>query len=516
MASPKRVYTEEEMAVMRYQLLANEKKRRARVEIIQNSFSEFIKQTFKTVSPGAVYHHNWHIDAIAEHLEAVRRGELQRLIINMPPRQLKSISTAVAFPAWLLGHDPTTQIMCGSYAAKLANKHSLDTQLVLGTGWYQNVFPDVAIDPRQGRSDKFVTTQRGHRIAVSTGSMATGEGADVIIIDDPTNPLQAESDAERETANDWFDQTITSRLNDKNTGAFVIVMQRLHEDDLSGHLLEKGGWEHLKLQAVAEETKTISIGSFKKTVKKGELLDPVRLSPKVLEQTKKDMTAYGYAGQMQQNPAPDEGGILKKKWWKPWPEGRDLPFCDYIIQTLDTSFGEKETADLSVILTWGLFKATGDDGEKRTSCILLDAEWDIWEYPELKKNAIASYNSHMPDKVVIEFKASGQSLLQDMRRAGVPVRKFKVEHDKVYRANVSSVMLEKGHVYYPEGREWAAEVIRHCAVFPNGKYFDIVDAATVAWLYIRKRFWLNLPDDDSANDRQVDAPPNKKIKGYGA
>lgn len=501
------------LLVDRYRMLKYEQKIREDNERLRNDFSHFIRQCFKTVSPGHKYHHNWHIDAIAEHLEACRRGELRRLIINMPPRQMKSICTAISWPAFLIGHNPATQIMCGSYSQALAKKHSLDTQLVIGSEWYQSVFPEVEIDPRQADKGKFVTTQRGHRMAVSTGSTATGEGGDFIIIDDPTNPLQAMSDAERNTANEWFDQTITSRLNDKETGVMVVVMQRLHEEDLSGHLLEKGGWHHLCLQAKAEKKTFITLGNYKRVVEKDELLDPKRLSQKILDETRKDMTAYSYAGQYQQNPAPDEGGILKKGWWRRYP-GENPPVCDYIIQFWDTAFLEDQEADYSACTTWGIFMATGYDKKERAACILLDCEYDHWSYPDLKKQALASYKHHRPDKVVIEFKASGQSLFQDMRKLGLPVSRFKVEKDKVYRANVASPVLEKGHVFYME-RDWAETVIKECAQFPNGKNDDIVDTCTMAWLYLRKRFWLELPDDGTANDQLTQMRKRKRKAFYG-
>lgn len=495
------------------ELLTLEERRRGRDAVLRQSFVEFTKQVFKTVSPAATYNHNWHIEAICEYLEACRRGEIRRLIINMPPRSMKSITCTVGWPAWLMGHEPGTQIIAGSYAASLAQKHSMDTQLVMNSRWYNRVFENIHIDPRQADKRKFVTTERGHRLAVSTGSQATGEGADFIIIDDPTNPAQAASDAERETANNWFDQTITSRQNDKNTACMVVVMQRLHEEDLSGHLLDKGGWTHLNLQAKAEEKRIISIGNFRKVIQEGELLDPVRLSQKVLDETESDMGAYPYAGQYQQNPAPDEGGILKKKHWRKWLKDTP-PSCDYIIQTLDTAFEEKEENDYSVITTWGIFMSMGLDGKERAGVMLLNCVYDHWSYPDLKIAAIKEYKLFKPDKVIIEKKASGMSLLQDLRKMGYPVVPFSVAKDKVYRANVASPVLEKGHVFYME-RDWSKKVIKECAVFPNGANDDIVDTCTMAWLYLRKRFWLELEEDEALKDRMPTRKKKQKKKGYG-
>lgn len=468
-------------------------------EKTKDDFHQFIRTSFKTVDPGHKFHDNWHIEAIAEYLEACRKKQVKRLIINMPPRSLKSICTAVSWPAYIMGHNPAAQIMCGSYSQRLAQKHSLDTQLIIGSRWYKSCFPDVKIDPRQADKTKFITTSRGHRIAVSTGSTATGEGGDYIVIDDPTNPIQAASDVERQNANEWFSQTITSRLNDPKDGVIVVVMQRLHEMDLSGFLLDKGGWEHLNLQAVAERRTIVSVGNYNHIIEKGDYLDEVRLSEDVLEQKRRDMTAYGYAGQYQQNPAPDEGGILKKKHWRRWPKDTP-PDCFYIIQVMDTAFEDNEDADESVITTWGLFNCVGLDGEERVGCIILDCEHGQWEYSELKKVALQQYRMHQPDKIIIEKKASGMSLIQDLRRMRLPVTPFKVAKDKVFRAHMASPVLEKGHVWYMK-RDWSDEVIKQCATFPNATYDDIVDTCTTSWLYLRKRFWLQMDDDDAASDK---------------
>ncbi|MGZ8432789.1 MAG: phage terminase large subunit [Candidatus Binatia bacterium] len=506
----------QERALERYKLIEMQKKLRERYSDLRINLPEFIKQTFRTVSPAHEYEHNWHVDAIAEYLNACERGEVRRLIINMPPRSLKSISVAVSWPAFLLGHNPSTQIISSSYSKSLSDKHSIDSRAVINSRWYGNVFPDTKISREKSSVAKFITTARGHRMSVSIGSNVTGEGGDFIIVDDPHNPKQAASDAERQHALDYFDQTLTSRANNKKTAVFVVVMQRLHEMDLTGHLLEKGGWEHLNLRAVAENSHTIHIGNFFREVKKGEFLHPSRLDKAVLEETEREMGKFAYAGQYQQNPSPDEGGILKKKSWRKWL--RDTPpVCDMVFQTLDTSFGESEENDLSVILTWGIFKHAGidpKDPEEKASLILLDAEFDTWEYPELKRTALASYKYHTPDRIIIEFKASGQSLLQDLRKMRLPVQKFKVEKDKVYRANISAPILDSGHVFYMD-RDWAKRVIHDCAVFPNGKYKDIVDAVTMAFLYVRKRFWMALPEDGSADDSIPYQRPKKPRVLYG-
>lgn len=483
----------------------------------KNNFPTFLRSVFRTVSPGAEYHHNWHIDAISEHLMAAQRGEIRRLLINMPPRSLKSISVAVAWPAWLLGQDPSVQIMCGAYSQGLSYKHSVDTRNVIQSEWYRKVFPETILSHDQNEKGKFTTTKRGQRMAVSVGSTATGEGGDFLILDDPTNPEQAVSDAERETANRWFKNTFTSRLNDKSTGVIVVVMQRLHEEDVSGMLLAKGGWTHLNLEAQATEDKTISIGKFKREIKKGDLLDSVRLSKDVLEEVKRDMTAIGYAGQYQQNPTPDDGGILKKKHWRKWPS-EEPPVCVSIIQCYDTAFGQKETNDFSARTTWGVFMAKGRDADDklRPSVILLDSMEKRLDYPELKTEVIESARIYEPDVILIEDKASGQSLIQDLNKVGdLTIRAIKVDGtDKVMRANIAAIVLERGAVWYME-RDWAKNVINQCAKFPNAKHDDIVDTCSMAWLYLRKRWWINVPDDDTGQNNLVaENRPQKSFYGH--
>ena len=215
--------------------------------ILRQDLASFTAKVFHTVDPGTRYLDNWHVHLICEYLAACSRGEITRLVINLPPRHLKSICVSVAWPAWLMGHDPAARIMAASYSRELSVRHALDFRLVLASPWYRRLFPGLCVAPDQNEKHRLQTTARGHRIATSVGGAATGEGAGVLIVDDPHNPRQALSAAMRESALDWFDQTYSSRLDDKKRGVIVVVMQRLHERDLTGHLLAKGGWEHLCL-----------------------------------------------------------------------------------------------------------------------------------------------------------------------------------------------------------------------------------------------------------------------------
>jgi hypothetical protein len=285
-------------------------------QILRQSFPHFVRRVFQTVSPGTVYEHNWHIELICAHLEACARGDITRLIINMPPRMLKSITVSVAWPAWLLGHFPNKRIMVASYAQSLSIKHSVDTRLVMQSAWYQALFAHTKISRDQNEKDKFVTTARGHRIAVSVGSAATGEGGDILIVDDPLNPLQAMQHSARSHANNWFDHTFVSRLNNKKTGAIILVMQRLHADDLSGYLLRKGGWHHLCLPAIAPETSEYHMGNFHYTRQKGALLQPAREDAVLLKRAESELGSSHFAAQYQQQPIAESSAMLKREWFK--------------------------------------------------------------------------------------------------------------------------------------------------------------------------------------------------------
>lgn len=283
-------------------------------ELERRNFSRFFKKAFRIVQPADPYLHNWHVDCISEHLMAMYDGELQRLIINIQPRALKSLMVSTAFPAWLMGKNPATQIICASYAQSLAEKLSVDTRLIIESDWYKSVFPNTIIADDQNQKKKFQTTARGHRIATSVGGTLTGEGGEWLIWDDPLKPDEALSDVMRDNANQWIDQVFMSRANNPKTAKFLGIMQRLHEQDVTGHLLDKGSWHLLKLPTIAEKKTVIQIRDFKKVREEGELLHPVRENEEGVLLKRKDLGEYGFAGQYQQRPVPLGGGEFKLDW----------------------------------------------------------------------------------------------------------------------------------------------------------------------------------------------------------
>lgn len=436
--------------------------------LLRYRLAAFTRKVFNTVDPGAAYKHNWHIDLIAEYLEACTRREITRLIINIPPRSLKSISVTVAWPAWLLGHTPAERVLAASYAESLSLKHSTDCRLIIQSDWYRRIFPQTILAGDQNEKRKFVTTARGQRFATSVGASAVGEGGNFLIIDDPLSPAQALSDKERVTANTWFDQTFYSRLDDKQNGVIVLVMQRLHADDLSGHLLAKGGWEHLCVPLVAETKTIIDFGRVKVTREPGELLHPNRMDAAAVEREKTELGSYAFAGQYQQRPAPAEGGIFKATWFKRYDKPREK--YQRIVQSWDTAIKADQIHDPSVRTVWGVHEAGYD---------LLHVMVKRLEYPDLKRTLYSDAEAWKADAILVEDKGSGQQLIQDARReTTLPVIAILPMADKTTRASAVSATVEAGKVFLPTHATWLTDYESEMLTFPNATHDDQVDSTT--------------------------------------
>jgi len=276
--------------------------------ILQNDFCSFIRAIFPVVSPGAAFAPNWHVEAIAYQLTRALKGEIKRLIITVPPRSLKSICASVAFPAFVLGHDPTRRIICVSYAEALARKHANDCRALMRSTLYHRLFRNTLISNAKDTELEFATTRGGNRLATSIGGTLTGRGGNLIVIDDPLKPQDAYSEAARENAKQWYSNTLLSRLDDKTKDAIIVVMQRLHLDDLVGHLLEQEGWTHLNLPAIAESEFRVPLGPGRYHLRRvGELLHPEREPREVLDEFKRSMGSLDFAAQYQQEPVAEGG-----------------------------------------------------------------------------------------------------------------------------------------------------------------------------------------------------------------
>jgi|TARA_R110001592_G_scaffold6922_1_gene38192 predicted phage terminase large subunit-like protein len=425
---------------------------------------------------------------------------------------MKSISVAVALPAWTWTIQPEKRFLFASYASSLSVRDSVKCRRLISSPWYQDHFGDkFVLTGDQNQKQRFENDKTGMRIATSVDGALTGEGGDIIVIDDPHNVREAESSAVREGVLEWWDQAMQTRLNDPKTGAFVIIMQRVHENDLTGHILanEHDDWDHLCLPARYEvghpsETKS-KLNFTDPRTKEGELLWPERIDETTLTKLERSLGTYASAGQLQQRPMPKGGGILRSEWWVPW-ESDDLPEIEYVMQSYDTAFSTKEKSSYSARTTWGVFRKNG-----QINVIVIEMWYDRVTYPELRTLAQEAYEEWQPDAVMIEKKASGQSLLQDLRMAGVPVIEYNPDRDKEARAHASSALLEDGRIYFPANKKWAKDLIDICAAFPAGDNDDIVDTCTQAWLRLRKGWFIS-----HSTDYEDDEPTEtKRITLYG-
>jgi len=487
------------------QLLSTLTLEKVHAETYRRSLKAFTKAAWPTIEPASDYVSGWHLDAISDHLQAVVEGDIKRLIINVPPRHSKSISTAVLLPAWTWTHQPHKKFLYASYAASLSIRDSTKCRRLIDSPWYQAHFGDkFHLTGDMNQKSRFENSENGIRLSTSVSGSLTGEGGHIIVLDDVHNVVEADSAKVREGVLDWWDQAMQTRLDDPKTGAFVIIMQRVHEQDLTGHVLanELGDeWDHLMLPAryeIGHPTPMRStLGFTDPRTKEGELLWPARFGEKELSTLERSLGSYAAAGQLQQRPSPKGGGILKASWWVPW-ESEELPEIEHVLQSWDTAFEGKESSSFSARTTWGVFRHKG-----AMCAIVLEAYWDKPSYPELRKIAQEAYDEWEPDVVLIEKKASGQSLLQDLRMAGVPVLAYSPDRDKVARAHASSALLEDGRIYYPSDKKWAKELIEIISAFPAHPNDDVVDTCTQAWLRLRKGWFLEHstdPEEDEINE----------------
>ena len=449
--------------------------------VLRQDFNAFIEKCYYQLNPTGVFLPNWHLEAMAAKLEDCRWRESRRVILTVPPRHLKSIAASVALVAWWLGHDPTAQILCASYGQDLADKHALDCRAVMQSLWYQRIFKTRLSEEKQAVHD-FETTAKGFRMATSIGGVLTGRGADVVIIDDPLKPDEAVSDVRRRAANEWYDNTLYTRLNDKHTGCIIIVMQRLHEDDLVGHVLGQESWEVVAFPAIAEvdERHVIetAFGTYTHVRKAGEALHPERESLETLKNIRQTLGDYNFAGQYQQVPAPLGGGMVKRKWLQTYEPNQLPEKFDQIVQSWDTANSVSELSNYSVCTTWGI---------KAKNIYLLHVLRKRLEYPDLKRAVREQENLREATVVLIEDKASGTQLIQELNQEGPhDITAYKPDGDKVMRMHAQTATIENGRVLIPKEAPWLDDYLHELVNFPNGKYSDQVDSTSQALDWIKQ------------------------------
>ena len=524
-------------------------------EEMRRSFREFVKGAWHVVEPGKVFKSGWHIDAICDHLTYVSLGDIDDLVINIPPRHSKSTIVAVMWPAWEWTWKPETQWLFATYALALTLRDSVKCRRLIQSPWYQERFGTAfSLSSDLNQKGRFDNDAMGYRLATAVAGTATGEGGDRIVVDDAHNMKEINSDTIRGGVIDWWRDVMSTRGNDPKNLGRVIIAQRGHHQDLPGHVLATGNWVHLNLpgyfvpktrcvtkakktsnRVVPARPDTFTFGDQVPPLTKdqvifidprkqeNDLLTPDRFGPQEMAKLSLELTERGFEAQIQQNPSAKGGNIMKEHHWREWTD-TELPTIEFIIQCYDTAFEEEEEHDYSARTTWGVFEheeylnpklpwTAKYKGQKRLCLILLERLNKRMEYPELRENAIMAADLWKPDKVLIEKKSSGHSLAQELRRSGLPIARIKVTDSKFVRAHAASLILERGCVFYVK-RNWAQEVITQCGNFPADDHDDMVDTCTMAMLWLRKKWSADFLDDDDDNDnlmKYVDKP----VRTYG-
>jgi len=448
------------------QHLPAEFKRKAFHWALREDFRVFLCKAFQDVH-GVPLAWNWHHDVICDDLMAAYRGEQRRLIINVPPRSLKSFICSVAFPAWLMGRNPRIKIIGVSYAQDLANKFSREQRMLMMRPWYQEAFPDARINPKKAGEGEFELLGGGFRLATSTGGILTGRGADLIIIDDPMKPQDALSETMRMNANNWVDSTLMTRLDDKQRGQMVLIMQRLHEEDTTGYLLEKGGWVHRSFPAIALEDEHWQISSGKvHTRKAGALLHPTREPQQVLDDLRRDLGQMNFSAQYQQMPVPIDGNILKKGWFR-YYNGVAPSQSQRFVMSVDTAMKEGADNDWTVITIWQM---------EKQAYYLVHLSREKMGFPKLYATIRQLKDVFNVRTILIEDKGSGTALIQQLRNDKIYCHGVMPKGDKVERFSSASIAFEQGHVYLKADASWLPDLERELLGFPGTKHDDQVDS----------------------------------------
>ncbi|MEP2530923.1 phage terminase large subunit [Shimia sp.] len=445
--------------------------RQASREVCRDNFFPFVWRVFDALHHGAndKFEPAWHIRAMCHELDAVRQGDNKRLVINIPPRCLKSVTVAVAYVAFLLGHDPAAKIIVASYGLDLARKHSDDCRRVMATRWYQQMFPQTRLAKKGNTSEEIKTTKGGSRKAVSIGSAVTGHGADYIIIDDLLKAGDANSEAELVRAQEFIEGTLLSRFDNPAEGRVVMVAQRLHEMDPPGYLLDKGTYRHLNLPAIAEDHEVVSTGGNKVLRRKpGDLLFASRLDQVTLGRMRREMGSAIFNCQYQQNPIAPDGSPLRWEWFNTYEYVEDRNWYQLIIQSWDTGTSADPRSDFSACTTWGF---------RENAWNLLEVWRGQLDYPDLKAKTLQLVGKWDPDRVLIEDAATGRplfdELFRDDRRRYERVRPDK---DKETRFQSACAPVEEGKIHLPVDAPWLTAFKRELQSFPRGRNDDQVDS----------------------------------------
>ena len=460
-----------------------------------------------------------HIQVLCHKLQQVVDGKCNRLMVFLPPRSSKSVICSKLFPAWYIGRNPSHEIMSVSHSDQLASDFGRSVRDIVNSEDYSKIFNGIRLRSDVKAAGKWKTNKNGSYYAAGVRSQIAGRGAHIALLDDVMSEEDAISENGRRYIKEWYPSGLRTRV--MPNGAIIIINTRYHYDDICGWLLKQqeevemtNQWDVIRIPAWldedAAELLNLPVGSsYFPEWKPNEVLE-------VDEQEIKASNGSRYWNALyMQDPQPDEGGIIKKKWFKTW-EYEDPPSCDFILQTYDTAFSTKSTADNSVIQTWGIFTSMDEDAhgyEQPTgNLILLSNVYGRYEYPELRRLAQEMYEDYKPDVCVVEKKASGQSLIQDMRRSRIPILEYMPDRDKVSRVYAASPYLEAGKVWIPD-TDWAEALYDEAIQFPNAAHDDMVDCMTMAIIYMRDSWNLIHPDDIDPEDYD-DFGYKKRKRGY--
>jgi predicted phage terminase large subunit-like protein len=439
--------------------------------------------------------HGAHHKKMAAAFERVAKGECKRLIINMPPRHTKSEFASYLLPAWFLGKFPDKKVIQTSHTAELAVGFGRKVRNLVDSDVYKDIFPGVALQSDSKAAGRWATNKGGDYFAIGVGGAVTGKGADLLIIDDPHSEQEAtiaETSPEvYDKTHEWYTSGPRQRL--QPGGAIVIVMTRWSKKDLTGQVLKSAA------QRSGEEWEVIE---FPALLPSGRPLWPEFWSLKELEALKSELPNGKWMAQYMQQPTSDVSAIIKREWWKIWPDD-DPPFCEFLIQSWDTAFLKTERSDYSACTTWGVFYQPDDTGINQANIILLNSFKKRMEFPELKKKAYEEYKEWDPDALIIEAKASGTPLLFELRAMGIPVQDYTPSrgNDKIARLNSVADIFASGHVWVPN-THWAEELVEEVASFPSGEHDDLVDSTSQALMRFRRGGFIRLASDEQEEVRE--------------
>ena len=440
----------------------------------KETFLTFVKEMWPEFVQGP------HHVKIAKKFEEIATGKIKRLIVNMPPRHTKSEFASFLLPAWMMGREPRLKIIQTTHTAELSYRFGRKVRNLMDEQKYHDIFEDVKLSVDSKAAGRWETNKGGEYFASGVGGAITGRGADLLIIDDPHSEQDALSSTAMENAYEWYTSGPRQRL--QPGGAIVIVMTRWSTKDLTGMLMKA------QKEVKADQWELIE---FPAIMPSGKPVWPEYWKLEELEGVKASVAISKWNAQWQQNPTSEEGSIIKREWWKTWKKEK-MPLLQHVIQSYDTAFSKKETADFSAITTWGIFLFN----EITPNIILLDMKKGRWDFPELKKIALEEYKYWEPETIIIEQKASGTPLTHELRQVGIPVINFTPSkgNDKHVRVNSVAPLFEAGQVWAPD-KKWAEELIEECAAFPFGDNDDLVDSTTQALMRYRQVGLAVHPED---------------------